>query len=172
MLFETSPPADLADKAGMKTLRPTCRRLLLAALFAGAWPAWAQFSLVPTPMMQADGRASQADDERQYRRDAGRMLYDAFPMQVYRGKLPPLVHAIAITETDLDDEGRVRAVRLVREPAAAKEVGPWVVGLIRRLDRLPVPQRVMGHTWTEIWLVDKSGRFQVDALSEGQHHEH
>ncbi|MBN8487703.1 MAG: hypothetical protein J0M20_08280 [Burkholderiales bacterium] len=132
--------------------------------------AWAQFSHVPLPLPlpRPEAPVSGAPDERSYRRDAARMVYEAFPMHVFKGQLPALMHAIAITETDIDDDGRIRAVRLVREPAAAKEVGPWVVGLIRRLERLPVPGQLRGHTWTEVWLVDRSGRFQADSLSEGQ----
>lgn len=149
--------------------RAVCRAALVLAPLASTGAAWAQFSHVPLPLPRADAPMSGAADERSYRRDAARMVYEAFPMHVFKGQLPALMHAIAITETDIDDDGRIRAVRLVREPAAAKEVGPWVVGLIRRLERLPVPSgQVHGHTWTEVWLVDRSGRFQADSLSEGQ----
>ena len=35
---------------------------------------------------------------------------------------------------------------------------------------LPAPVRMaVGAKFTEIWLVDKSGRFQLDTLTEGQH---
>jgi periplasmic protein TonB len=148
--------------------RAACRVALVLASLAPLSAAWAQFSHVPLPLARAEAPVSGAADERSYRRDAARMVYEAFPTHVFRGQLPALMHAIAITETDIDDDGRIRAVRLVREPAAAKEVGPWVVAMIRRLDRLPVPGQLRGHTWTEVWLVDRSGRFQTDSLSEGQ----
>jgi len=78
--------------------------------------------------------------------------------------------AVMITEAEVDAEGQVVNVRVVRPPAAAKEVTPWVVSLIRRAAPFPPPVRMAGGTavWREIWLVDKTGTFQVDALTEGQ----
>jgi hypothetical protein len=42
--------------------------------------------------------------------------------------------------------------------------------MIRRAAPLPAPSRMLGNTvaYTETWLVDRSGRFQLDTLSEGQ----
>ena len=139
---------------------------LAAASFSPA--ALAQFKAVPTPLPAATTHASEAESELEYRIDAARRIYESFPMHIFRGKLPPLMHAIAITETDVDAEGRVLAVRLVREPAAAKEVGPWVMNLIRRVGQFPRLARMPQATYTDIWLVDKSGRFQLDTLTEGQ----
>ena len=150
-------------------------RSTLAALAACgllcAQPAQAQFSFVPTPLAMEAITPSPAQTLADYRRDAARHLYEMFPLKVYRGKLPPLVHAIAITETDIDAEGRILAVRLTREPAAAKDVGLWVTALLRRVGQLPAPSLLGPLTYTEIWLVDKSGRFQVDSLTEGQRNE-
>jgi len=57
---------------------------------------------------------------------------------------------------------------MVREPAAAKEVTPWVLEMIRRASPFPKPTK-MGHVkYLDIWLVDKSGKFQLDTLTEGQ----
>jgi hypothetical protein len=79
--------------------------------------------------------------------------------------------AVMITDTELDADGTVRSVTVVRPPAAAKEVTPWVMALIRGASPFPAPSRIgegTGIVWREIWLVDKSGRFQVDSLTEGQ----
>ena len=59
-------------------------------------------------------------------------------------------------------------VRLVREPASAKEVGPWVVAMVRRVGQFPPLTKLAQVTYTETWLVDKSGKFQLHSLSEGQ----
>jgi periplasmic protein TonB len=142
---------------------------LLAACAAASFPALAQFKSVPTPLQPAPGTVSQAQTDQEYRRDAARRVYEAFPTHIHRGTLPPLMYAIAITETDVDESGRVTDVRLTREPAAAKEVGPWVVALLRKIGQFPVPARLArATTYKEIWLVDKSGKFQVDTLTEGQ----
>jgi hypothetical protein len=145
--------------------------VLACALWGPMLPtaAGAQFSHVPTPLAAGAPRRSDAQSDNEYRRDAARRIYDSFPMHVFRGKMPPFMHAVAVTETDIAADGRVLAVRLTREPAAAKEVGPWVVALIRRVGRFPPLAQMEQVTYTDIWLVDKSGKFQLDTLTEGQH---
>lgn len=155
----------------MKQASPWRRWGLAGLILAGcgvAGPAWAQFSAVPLPLPSGTVRASEAETELEYRADAARRIYESFPMHIFRGKLPPLMHAIAITETDVDVDGKVLDVRLVREPAAAKEVGPWVLALVRRIGQFPALARMKRATYLDIWLVDKSGRFQLDTLTEGQ----
>lgn len=143
------------------------RRLCAVALLAGG-AAHAQFATVPVPEARAELRVSTAVTEKAYRQDAARHIYAAYPSRIYRGMLPPLLHAVIVTETDVDAFGVVRRVRVVREPASAKEVVPWVVGLIRRASPLPPPRGLGTVRYTETWLVDKTGRFQVHSLTEGQ----
>jgi hypothetical protein len=113
--------------------------------------------------------ASPAQTPQQYRLDAARHLYASYPLHVHHGKLPPLMYAVAMTETDIDQEGHVAAVRFVREPAAAKEVMPWIGALIRHAEPFPAPLGLHGtQTVTEVWLVSKAGQFQLHTLSEGQ----
>jgi periplasmic protein TonB len=85
-----------------------------------------------------------------------------------QGMMPPLMHAVLVTETEVDARGAVKSVRIVRAPAAAKEVTPWVVQMIRRAAPLPPPARMGKVRYVEVWLVDKSGKFQVHSLTEGQ----
>ncbi len=125
--------------------------MLTAALAAP--PALAQFAHVPMPLAAGAPRSSQADTESAYRRDAAKRIYESFPMHIYRGKMPALTYAIAITETDVGADGQVLDVRLVREPASAKEVGPWVVALIRRVGQMPPLAGKEQVTYTETWLV-------------------
>jgi hypothetical protein len=146
--------------------------LILAGLAIGALiaskPAHAQFQLAPDPVQVAREQLSNADNERAYRKDGAHHLYSRYPHQVHKGKLPPLMYAIAITETEIDENGQVVNARIVREPAAAKEVSPWVLEMIRRAAPYPKPTR-LGHVrYTDIWLVDRSGKFQLDTLTEGQ----
>jgi periplasmic protein TonB len=132
--------------------------------------AHAQFAMVPQPVRLAPGalQASQALNERAYRVDAARHIYAAYPSRIMQGMMPPLMHAVLVTETEVDAKGAVTSVRIVRAPATAKEVTPWVVQLIRRAAPLPPPARMGKVRYVEIWLVDKSGKFQVHTLTEGQ----
>jgi hypothetical protein len=141
--------------------------LWVALLAAPA--ALAQFSMVPAPLVQGAPRASPAEIETEYRIDAARHIYAAYPMRVYRGKLPPLLYGIIMLETELDATGQVVNVSVVRKPAA-DEVMPWVMAMVRRASPYPAPSAMPGGTvrFTETWFVDKSGLFQLFSLTEGQ----
>lgn len=139
----------------------------IASLVAGRH-AHAQFASVPAPLVASAEKFSDADTPRSYRRDGAQHLYATYPQHVHKGKLPALMYAIAITETEIDENGEVVRAAVVREPAAAKEVSPWVVEMIRHASPFPKPAKLGHVTYTDVWLVDRTGKFQLDTLSEGQ----
>jgi hypothetical protein len=147
-------------------MKPVLPTLALAALLAGG-AAQAQFSMVPAPLTDAAPAVSEAETAQDYKVEVARHLYRAYPMRVYKGKLPPLLYSVMMTETQVDAQGAVVEVS-IRRPPAAKEVAPWVVQLIKRASPFPAPAKMGPTVVTEIWLVDKSGQFQVDSLTEGQ----
>lgn len=154
------------------------KRLLSAAAavcavaLGAATPAQAQFSMVPTPTCK-EPQASNQDVEREFRIDASRHVYACFPMRVYRGKLPPLLYSVMMVETELDPQGNVVDVSIVRKPAA-DEVAPWVIAMIKRASPFPAPAKLAvsaanGNVkFMETFFVDKSGLFQTHTLTEGQ----
>jgi periplasmic protein TonB len=150
------------------TLHSLLRRLMPASVLAAS-AAHAQFSQVPTPQVPESVRASAAEIEKEYRIDAARHLYTIYPSRIFKGKLPPLMYSVMVVETEIDGAGEVKSVNVVRKPAA-DEVAPWVISMIRRAGPFPAPAKFAGATvrYLDIWLVDKSGRFQVDTLTEGQ----
>ena len=145
------------------------KTLLSVGLLLSATLARAQFAMVPVPLLPEPPRPSEAEIEREYRIDAARHVYNAYPMRIYHGKMPPLMYAVMLTDTEIDPSGKVVNVTVTREPASAKEVTPWVVSLIRRAGPFPPPAKFTSNViYKEIWLVDRSGQFQVDTLTEGQ----
>ncbi len=151
-----------------KLIQRACAFVLLAILALGGASARAQFAASPQPLKVAAPQPSDALNEKAYRIDAARHLYAAYPAQILKGKVPALVYAILVTETEIDARGKVLRVRIVRQPAAAREVTPWVVSMIHRASPLPPPARIGRVKFVEVWLVDRSGRFQVHSLTEGQ----
>jgi hypothetical protein len=125
--------------------------------------------MVPAPLTAGVAKSSVATEGKAYRTDAARHLYAAFPMRVMRGKMPPMLYSVMAVETEIDATGQVVDVSVVRKPAA-DEVAPWVVAMIKRAAPFPAPAAVGTGTvrYFEIWLVDKSGLFQLDTLTEGQ----
>ena len=150
---------------------PLCRRtalLWLAALASATAAAATPFTQAPQPLRPPQPRPSEASGAADYRLDAARHLYDAYPALVLKGKVRANVYAVMVTETEVDARGKVLSVRVLRKPAEAHEVTPWVVTLIRRASPLPPPLRMKRVRYVETWLVDRSGQFQVRTLTEGQ----
>jgi hypothetical protein len=151
--------------------QPMKRRTLL--LWLGLWPAaqaFAQRPFIRPPEPQRSGQTapSAAASEQDYRKDAARHLYALYPDKVLKGMVRANVYAIMVTETTVDAQGKVLNVRVLRQPAEAHEVTPWVVALIRRASPLPAPLQLKRARYVETWLVDQSGQFQVRTLTEGQ----
>lgn len=122
----------------------------------------------PAPRATTNPKVSQAADARAYRFDGARAIYATFPERIFKGKLPPLLYAIVVVETELDSNGNVRAVNMLRTPSHAPEVTARVREMIRQAAPLPAPVRLGSVRYVDTWLVDKSGRFQLDTLTEGQ----
>jgi periplasmic protein TonB len=111
---------------------------------------------------------SAANSPREYRRDAAAHLYEQNNKRIYLGKLPPLLHAVGVIETDIDAQGYVTTVRWLRAPTHAPEVISEIERMIHEASPYPAPINVGKLTYTDTWLWHKSGRFQLDTLTEGQ----
>jgi len=113
-------------------------------------------------------KISEAADTKGYRLDGAKHFYAVYADRIYQGKLPPLIHAVVVIEIELDAQGRVVNVQLIRVPSHAPDVAHAVRDMIQHASPLPAPARMGAIKYIEIWLVDKSGQFQLDALTEGQ----
>lgn len=111
---------------------------------------------------------SDATTARAYRRDAARHLYNQNGHRVYQGKLPPLLHAIGVLQVEVDGRGRVTGTSWMRAPKHAPDVIAEIERSVRAAAPFPVPARLGKVTYTDTWLWDRSGRFQLDTLTEGQ----
>jgi periplasmic protein TonB len=152
------------------TFSAGCLAVMLAATTLLAAPsAQAQFLAPPPIAKKLVAKPSNALSDKDYRKDAARHLYAAYVKKVKRGKMPPLLFSVMVVETEIDKAGQVVGVNVVRKPAA-EIVEPWVVAMIKQAAPFPAPHKLSDATvrYTEVWLIDKSGVFQLDTLTEGQ----
>lgn len=105
---------------------------------------------------------------RAYRKICSGAIYKAYPTRIHKGKIPPLVYAVVVVETDIDATGKVVNVGFSRTPSHAPEVPPMIAELIQKASPLPSPGRLGAHTYVDTWLWDKSGTFQLDSRTLGQ----
>ncbi len=122
----------------------------------------------PPPAPVVVGKRSNAGDARAYRHDAAKHLYELNGGRIYKGKLKPLLYAVGVLEIDIDGRGNVLGVNWRRAPSHAPEVMAEIERTVRRAAPYPAPVRLGRVTYTDIWLWDKSGKFQLDTLTEGQ----
>jgi protein TonB len=164
-------------------LQITSRRLALAAALAsslwlvgcgtapltGAVPG--QLSSAkpdPADSSRPRPRASTAATARDYRRDAARHIYDINKRRIYEGQLPPLLYAVGTLQVDLDASGKVVSMHWMRAPQHAPEVIAEIERTVLSAAPFPAPTRMGNVTWTDTWLWDEGGHFQLDTLTEGQ----
>ena len=122
----------------------------------------------PAPAAAVGPRASAAATPRDYRRDAATHLYGLNRHRIYPGRLPPMLYAVGVLQVEVDGIGQVRQLTWMRAPSHAPEVVAEIERTVRAAAPFPAPARMGRVTYTDTWLWDRSGRFQLDTLTEGQ----
>ncbi len=135
-------------------------------------PPSAQTPVKPKPAKPAPEKipenASQASTPRAYRQDAAKHLYAQNTARIYKGKLQPLLYAVGVLQVHLDKNGKIKKLYWMRAPRHAPEVIREIERTVRAAAPYPAPIKMGGVIYTDTWLWDKSGKFQLDTLTEGQ----
>lgn len=147
-------PAPAPAPASSATAKPT--------------PAPAAAKPAPAPAPAPTGvAASYASTEKAYRQDAARHIYNKHGSQVFRGMLPPNIPGVGVVDVSIDARGNVSSISWRRRPSDESFM-PVTERLIRSAAPYPAPVKMGKVVYTDIWLWDKSGTFQLDTLTEGQ----
>ena len=122
----------------------------------------------PISGAQGSARSSSATSPRAYREDGASHLYGLNADRIYMGKLPPLLYAVGVLNVEIDRVGRVTRLDWLRAPRHAPEVMKDIESMIQQASPFPAPTRLGKVIYTDTWLWHKSGKFQLDTLTEGQ----
>ena len=122
----------------------------------------------PIPSAQGSARASAATTARAYREDGATHLYGLNAERIFKGRMPPLLYAIGVLNVEIDRVGRVTRLDWMRAPRHAPEVVAEIERTVRSAAPFPAPSRMGKVVYTDTWLWHKSGKFQLDTLTEGQ----
>jgi periplasmic protein TonB len=128
-------------------------------------PAPAPPPVVVAPQPQIVSHALSPKD---YRQDGARHLYNHNSHRIFKGQMPPLMHAVGVLQVDIDNMGHVRRLNWMRAPSHAPDVIKEIERTVQAAAPFPAPVRLGSVTYTDVWLWDKSGNFQLDTLTEGQ----
>jgi len=75
---------------------------------------------------------------------------------------------VGVLNVEIDSRGNVVSTNWMRAPSNAPEVMAEILRTVRAAAPYPAPVRMGRVTYTDTWLWEKSGRFQLDTLTEGQ----
>ena len=109
-----------------------------------------------------------ARNAKDYRKDAASHLYAKHSQQIYKGRLPPMLEAVGVLNVDIDRQGEVKSINWMRAPRHAPQVMKEIERLVKAAAPYPPPRNMSQVTYTDVWLWHKSGKFQLDTLTEGQ----
>ena len=123
---------------------------------------------VALPKAAAPLVLSAARTPRDYRLDGARHIYRRLPERIFAGKLPRLLLAVGVINIEIDARGEVTGIQWARAPRSSPRVIGEIEQLVRAAAPYPAPVHMGGVTYTDTWLWDKSGRFQLDTLTQGQ----
>jgi hypothetical protein len=111
---------------------------------------------------------SLARNAKDYRKDAASHLYVKHSHQIYKGRLPPMLEAVGVLNVNIDRQGDVKSINWMRAPRHVPQVMNEIERLVKAAAPYPVPRHMSQVTYTDVWLWHKSGKFQLDTLTEGQ----
>lgn len=117
---------------------------------------------------QGSARSSGATTPRAYREDGATHIYGLNSDRIYKGRMPPLLYAVGVLNVEIDRVGRVTRLDWMRAPRHAPEVMAEIERTIQQASPFPAPTRMGKVVYTDTWLWHKSGKFQLDTLTEGQ----
>lgn len=176
MMPVSSQPIQVINAARGRLLALTAA-LVLAACASPQRPAPAP-TPVPAPMPGPapspapappphTGPISQANTPREYRRDGAQHIYKLHGARIFKGMMPPLLQGVGTMQLELDGYGNIRSFNWMRPPSHAGAKAE-IERLVRASAPFPAPVRMGRVLYTDTWLWDKSGLFQLDTLTEGQ----
>jgi hypothetical protein len=128
---------------------------------AAPWPDPA--SAAPAASVLPPPRASRTWEE--FRRQAAQRLVDANPQRSHTGKPQEVLLAIPVLEVDLNADGTVRRITVLRPPRQALDTVQLAIDAVHRaapfgdVSRLPRP-----WTYTEVFLFNDDRRFKPRTL--------
>ena len=129
-----------------------------------SWPSLPE----PTTAAPTAAAASLARSAKEYRKDAASHLYGINKERIFKGRMPPMLQAVGVLDVDIDRQGQVKALSWKRPPKHVPEVMAEIERMVKAAAPYPVPKNLSQVTYTDVWLWHKSGKFQLDTLTEGQ----
>lgn len=132
------------------------------------WPALPEITANTANTAPKVSESSLAHSAKEYRKDAASHLYGINKERIFKGRMPPMLQAVGVLDVDIDRQGQVKALNWKRPPKHAPQVMAEIEHMVKAAAPYPAPKNLSQVTYTDVWLWHKSGKFQLDTLTEGQ----
>jgi hypothetical protein len=163
------------ERAVRSRVSPTLALLALAACSTPMPPPAPAPAARPVPAPAAVPPASRslltppvaARNWDEFRLQAARRMVAANPEGTYMGEPPEPLLAIPVLEVELNGDGSIRNVTVMRQPSQAKDTTQLAIDAVRRaapfgdMARLPKPWK-----FSEVFLFDDNRRFKPRTLDK------
>ena len=125
---------------------------------------------VPKPQVRRHvtlGPAAAARNWDDFKQQAARRLVQSNPDGTFLGSVPEPLLAIPVLEVELNADGSVRRVQVLRHPTQARDTTQLAIDAVHRaapygaMSRLPLPWK-----WVEVFLFDDDRRFKPRELDK------
>jgi hypothetical protein len=130
-------------------------------------PTWPVPGIAPAPAQPPLDPPVTARDWDEFQQLAARRLVAANPGRIYLGDVPEPLLAIPVLEVELEADGSVRHITVLRQPTQALDTVKLAIDAVRRaapygdVSRLPRPWR-----FSEVFLFDDERRFKPRTLDQ------
>jgi hypothetical protein len=120
---------------------------------------------VPVPVPQPSRAAAKSRNWTEYRVQVGRRIVEANPQLTYTGIVPEPLLAIPVLEVELNGDGSIRAIDVLRQPSQARDTTQLAIDAVRRagpfdsVAHLPRPWK-----FAESFLFNDDRRFKPRSL--------
>jgi protein TonB len=127
---------------------------------------------VPAAPAQANAKvvlppATRARTWDEFKRQAAQRMVAANPDRCFDGPVPEPLLAIPVLEIELEADGRVRNVRVMRQPSQARDTTQLAIDAVHRAAPFgPVAHLPRPWKFAEVFLFDDSRRFKPRTLDE------
>ena len=136
---------------------------LLAALVAGLLASGCAAPPAPAPRPERSAATTRTWEE--YRVQAARRIVEANPQLTYGGAVSEPLLAIPVLEVELNGDGSIRAIDVLRQPSQARDTTQLAIDAVRRagpfasVAHLPRPWK-----FAEAFLFNDDRRFKPRSL--------
>jgi hypothetical protein len=127
-------------------------------------PAPAAAAAPGTAVLPAPGRSR---DWTEFKRQAALRIVAANPGRTYDGPVPEPLLAIPVLEVELEADGRVRHVRVMRHPGQARDTTQLAIDAVKRAAPFgPVAHLPQPWKFAEVFLFNDDRKFKPRTLDE------